>query len=442
MSSSRPPYKQIHKKGNKRPVLIAGARSAFVKSFGVFENCDSLELYSRVVEGLVRKSKIDPFEIDEISCGVVVPQTKNANVARDTAINIALPHHVHGYTLNRACTSSLQTIADAARQIAFGSPSIVLAGGVECLSDVPIVYTKEARRFLVKLSKARSTAEKINMLTRFHLSDFFPRQPNLSEPLTGLTMGESCEIMAKINDVQRLEQDKFALASHQKAAAAQEKGYFNDEIVPIWPSPKFDLCVDKDNIIRKDTNLESLAKLRPAFDKKFGTITAGNSSPLTDGAACSLIADEERAKSLGLTPKALIRDFTFVGVDPRDQLLIGPAIAIPLLLKKNNLQISDIDIFEIHEAFAAQVLSCLKSMDSPSFNDKYFGENKSYGLIPEDKININGGAIAIGHPFGATGSRLVNTMSAELQRQNKTLGVIAVCAAGGMACAMLIERLN
>jgi acetyl-CoA acyltransferase len=426
--------------GTGKAVLVDGARTPFVKSFGVFEDCDVLELYSRVIDGLLRKTSIDPMEIDEISAGVVIPQTRNPNVARDAILNLGLPRHIHGYTINRACTSSMQTIADAARTIMAGNPSIILAGGVEVLSDVPITYSAEARKFLLKLSKAKTPAAKLALLSKFSPSAWLPKPPSLSEPLTGLTMGEHAEIMAKLNNISKQDQDELAVRSHTRAAAAQQAGRFDGEIVPIWPSPKFNGCVEKDNIIRADSTVEALAPLRPAFDKRYGSITAGNSSPITDGAAITLIADEGRAKSLGLKAKARIKDVIFVGVDPAWQLLIGPALAIPLLLKKHKLEIGDIDLFEIHEAFAAQVLSCTRSMESKEFCEKWFGDSKPFGSVPPEKLNVNGGAIAIGHPFGATGARLATTLANELIRSDKNLGVIGICAAGGMAGAMLIER--
>ncbi len=432
-------YRGSFPEGNGNPVFIDGVRTPFVKSFGVFQHADALELYSQVVDGLIRKADIDPELIDEVAAGVVIPQTKNANVARDAIINLGLPSHIHGYTLNRACTSSMHSVADAAKEIKFGHPTVTLAGGVECLSDVPIAYSKEARQFLLSLNKAKSAADRLTTIKSFSAKDWLPRPPALAEPLTGLTMGESAEIMAKINYISRESQDEFAVRSHEKAAKAQENGYFDEEMIPVWPSPNFG-CIDKDNIIRADTSLEKMAKLKPAFDRKYGTLTAANSSALTDGAAVSLIADEQVARSLGLTPKSKILDFTFVGVNPKDQLLIGPAIAIPLLLKRNGMAIDDIDLFEIHEAFAAQVLSCMRSMESEDFCERYFGDSKPFGSIPEDKLNVNGGAIAIGHPFGATGSRLVTTLSNELIRRDKSIGLIAICAAGGMAGAMLIER--
>ena len=433
-------YQRPLPKGNAKPVLIDGARTAFVKSFGVFEDCDALDLYSRVVDGLIRRMGIDAEEIDEISAGVVVPQTKNGNVARDAIINLGLPPHIHGVTLNRACTSSLQTIADAARSIAFGNPDLILAGGVECLSDVPITYSQEARKFLVRLNKAKSAAAKLNLLKNFRAKAWLPRPPSLSEPLTGYTMGEHAEMMAKINRISREDQDAFATTSHKNAAAAQAAGYLDQEIVPVWPGPKYQTAVEKDNVIRADTSPAALAELKPAFDKRYGTLTAGNSSPLTDGAAVCLIADEGRAKSLGLKPKVRIREVVFVGVNPYEQLLIGPALSIPLLLKKSGLSLKDIDRIEIHEAFAAQVLSCVRSMESDEFMGRFFG-SKSLGAFPMDKVNVNGGALAIGHPFGATGARLVMSLANELVRSDKQFGLIAICAAGAQSGAMLIERI-
>ncbi|MEZ4744114.1 MAG: thiolase family protein [Bdellovibrionota bacterium] len=434
-------YKMSYPSGNQVPVYIDGVRTPFVKSFGVFEETDGLELFSRTVDSLLRRTDIDPVEIDEIICGTVVPQIKNGNIARDAILNLGLPRHIHGYNLNRACTSSLQSVVNAAAGIKFGHHHLCLAGGVELLSDVPITYSKEARKFLLKVSKAKSTSARVQLLKDFNAKDWLPKPPALSEPLTGLTMGEHAEVMAKKNGISRLDQDKFAVNSHKKAAAAQEAGYFDEEIIPIWASTSYKECIERDNIIRKDTSLEAASELRPAFDKKYGSLTAANSSPLTDGASCTIIADEERAKNLGLKPKLKILDFDFVGVDPWDQLLIGPALTIPRLLRKNNLTVDNIDRFEIHEAFAAQVLSCTRSMASNEFCESYFGSTTAFGEIPEDKLNVNGGAIAIGHPFGATGTRLLATIANELIRSDKTLGVIAICAAGGMAGSLLVERM-
>lgn len=435
-------YQTTRPEGTRIPVVLEGARTPFVKSFGSFADSDALELFSRTIDGLVRRTDAPVECFDEIICGVVTPQVKNTNVARDTILNLGLPPHIHGYSLNRMCTSSLESIGNAVKNIMTGQSQMILAGGVDVLSDIPITYTREARKALLSLTKAKSLATKASALGRFFPKALAPKPPGITEPLTGMSMGEHAEVMAKLNGITREAQDALAMLSHQRAAAAQESGKFAREIVPVWPGPRFTDTVERDNIIRADTSVEGLAKLRPAFDKKYGTITAGNASALTDGAAAVVIADESKARSLGLRPRALIKDMVFIGVDPYEQLLIGPAITIPMILIRNGLGITDIDLFEIHEAFAAQVLSCLRSMESPDFCQRHLGISHAFGEIPQEKINVNGGAIAIGHPFGATGARLVMTTINELESRGARYGVIAVCAAGGMSGAMLIERIE
>lgn len=424
------------------PVYVDGVRSPFVKSFGAYDGIDCLELFSRTVAALLRKIDVDPHEIDEIGAGVVVPQPQNPNIGRDVVINLNLPHRIHGSTTNRACTSSLHTIAKAAATIGSGQAVIVLAGGVETLSNVPIVYSSRATKFLVKISRARSNVERLKLLSQLSAKDWIPQPPSLLEPLTGFTMGEHAEQMAQLNNIPRAEQDEYALTSHQRASAARQAGKFAAEICPIWPSTNYRKVVTTDNIIRDDTDLASLQRLRPVFDRKYGTITAGSSSPLTDGAAVTMIAAAQRVQALGLSAKAKILDWLFVGVDPYQQLLIGPAVVIPQILRRNKLTLKDIDLVEIHEAFAAQILSCQRALASEDFFAEHFGNSKPCGEIPADKLNVNGGAIAIGHPFGASGARLVTTLVNELQRRDQTLGLVAICAAGGMGGALLIERLS
>lgn len=437
---TRPKYRHGSlAKGNQKPVIVGGRRTAFVKSFGEFYDTDPLELFCRTIDDLLYQLHLDPHEIDEIIAGAVVPQTKNPNIARDAIINLSLPHHIHGFTLNQACASSLQAVALAAKTIAFGQPSLILAGGVESLSQVPIVYSPGARKTLIELSRARSLKRKLAMLRASKLSHWLPSPPPLAEPLTGLTMGQHAEVMAEKNHISRHKQDEFALSSHHKAAAAQAAGIFTEQITPLWPSPHYRHQVATDNIIRPDTSLESLSKLKPAFAKPFGTITAGNASALTDGAAVTLICDEARAHSLALAPLAEIIDMEFVGVSPYEQLLIGPALAIPQLLKRHRLKLEDIGRFEIHEAFAAQMISCLEALDSPQFFEQHFGTSAPLGRIPDEKLNVHGGAIAMGHPFGASGARLIHGLAAELKRTNLEYGLVSMCAAGGMAGAMLLR---
>ena len=436
-------YAKSLRKGDGNCVILGGCRSAFVKSFGKFYDLEPLELFSRVVEGLIDKLAMDPMLIDEIIAGAVIPQISNPNIARDTILNLKLPNHIHGFTLNQACASSLQSIALGSKTIATGKhPHFILAGGVECLSQVPICYSSGARKTLVALSRAKNLAMKFQALKKFKIKDFLPNPPSLTEPLTGLTMGQHVEIMAEKNSITRLSQDEFSVSSHQKAYKAFEMGYLSEEIIPIIPPKKYNKWIDRDDLIRKDTTIKALSKLKPAFKKPYGTLTAGNSSALTDGAAVTLIADKQRSISLGFKPLAEIVDMEFVGCDPYDQLLIGPALAIPRILKRNRLKISDIDRFEFHEAFAAQVLSCQKALSSLDYFEKFFGASQIIGSIPENKLNVNGGAIAIGHPFAASGSRLVNCLVAELKRSNLQWGLVSMCASGGLAGCMLIKNIS
>ncbi|MDE3269376.1 MAG: acetyl-CoA C-acyltransferase [Pseudomonadota bacterium] len=433
-------YRKTVASGDAVPVYVDGIRSAFVKSFGDFAELDSLELFSRVLSALLRRVAIHPHEYDAINAGVVVPQTKNPNLARDAILNLNLPPHIHGATTNMACVSSLHTIAQAAATITQGSPALILAGGVELLSKMPITYSPRATEFLIKFSRARKTLERLKLLKTTRFKDWLPRPPSISEPLTGLTMGQHAEQMAQRNNISRTAQDRYALNSHAKAYAGRDA--LAAEITPMWVGGKYQRLVQYDDLVRSEIDLATLARLRPAFDRKYGTITAASSSPLTDGAAITLIADQKRAKSLGLVPRAKIVDHMFVGINPYEQLLIAPALIIPALMRKHKLTYKDVDLFEVHEAFAAQVLSCQQALASKEFCQQHFGDSNAIGAIPEDKLNVNGGAIAIGHPFGASGARLVMTMVNELHRRDKTLGLIAGCAAGGMGAGMLIERIS
>lgn len=426
--------------GNKVPVIIDGIRTPFVKSFSAYADLDGLDLFSRTVDALIRRSGIHAAQIDEIIAGAVIPQIKNPNIARDTILQLRLPHHIHGFSLSQACASSLQSVALASKTITYGQPYLIIAGGVECLSRVPITYSEGARKTLIALSRAKNIALKWQAIKKTKLAHWLPSPPPLAEPLTGLTMGQHGEIMAQKNNISREAQDLFASQSHQKAHKAQESGILAAETFGVWCPPKYDQFIDRDTTVRSDSTPEKLSKLRPAFSKPFGTLTAGNSTPLTDGAAATLVCDEQRALSLGLKPLALVIDIEFVGCDPYDQLLIGPALAIPRLLKRNRLKLSDIHRFEIHEAFAAQTLSCLEAMDSASFFKKNFGNSGALGRIPDDRLNVHGGAIAIGHPFAASGSRLVNSLSWELKRSGLEYGLIAMCSAGGMAGCMLLRN--
>lgn len=428
-----------HGTGNPRVAVVGAVRTPFVRSFGVFERETPLSLSLRPATEVIARTGAKASDIDEVIWGAVVPQTKNPNIARDIVLFAGLPKSIPGYTLNRACASSLQAVQLAADAIQAGRNRMVLAGGVEVLSDVPITFSDEARRFLTRLSRTKTIKEKLMMLSEFNPKAFLPKPPALAEPFTGFTMGEHGEQMAVKNDITRERQDELAMRSHHRAAAAIEKGFLKDEIVPVWSGTSKENFVDADNLVRGDTSLDALAKLKPAFDKRNGTLTAGNSSALTDGASAVLLANSEYATEHGLPILGYIVDSVTVAVDPKDQLLIGPAYAIPKLLMKHNLKLSDIGVFEIHEAFAAQVLSCLDGMSNTRFCQERLGLDGAFGVIDPSKMNIDGGSIAYGHPFGATGGRLVGRALRIAQRTGSRYALVAICAAGGMGQAMLLE---
>ncbi|MEN9809360.1 MAG: hypothetical protein RLZZ488_927 [Pseudomonadota bacterium] len=425
--------------GTPRVAVVGAVRTPFVRSFGVFERETPLGLSLRPATEVIARSGANAADIDEVIWGAVVPQTKNPNIARDIVLFAGLPKSIAGYTLNRACASSLQAVQLAADAIKSGRNKMVLAGGVEVLSDVPITFSDEARRFLTRLSRTKNIKEKLMMLGEFNPKAFLPKPPALAEPFTGFTMGEHGEQMAVKNDITRERQDELAMRSHHRAAAAIEKGYLKDEIVPVWSGANKENFVDADNLVRADTSIEALAKLKPAFDKRNGTLTAGNSSALTDGASAVLLANADYAEAHKLPILGYVVDSVAVAVDPKDQLLIGPAYAIPKLLARHNLKLSDIGVFEIHEAFAAQVLSCLDAMSNTRFCQEKLGLEGAYGVIDPNKMNIDGGSIAYGHPFGATGGRLVGRALRIAQRTGSRYALVAICAAGGMGQAMLLE---
>ncbi|HEY0592044.1 MAG TPA: acetyl-CoA C-acyltransferase, partial [Thermoanaerobaculia bacterium] len=365
---------------------------------------------------------------------------KAANIAREIVLGTGIPRSVSSHTVTRACASSNQAITSGADLIFRGYANTVIAGGAESLSTVPILFSRRFADILVAASKAKTVGQKIALFSRLRPKDLAPDAPAIAESSTGLTMGQSAEKMAKENGITREEQDKFAAQSHQRAAAAYASGRFADEVMTVVVPPRFDEVIEKDNIIREDTTVEALSKLKPVFDKNYGTITAGNSSPLTDGASAVLMMSEERAKSLGLKPIGYVRSYAYAALDPFDQLLQGPAFAVPLALDRAGITLEDVGVIEMHEAFAAQVLSNIQWLGSKEFATKRLGRAEAVGEIDPESINVTGGSIAIGHPFGATGARIVTTVCNELQRSGKQFGLVSICAAGAQGAAMVLER--
>jgi acetyl-CoA acyltransferase len=344
---------------------------------------------------------------------------------------------VPAFTVGRACASSNQAITSAADHIALGMSDVAIAGGAESLTDVPILFSDQMRDALVSASKAKSLGARLGAFGRIRPRDLTPVTPAIAEPTTGLTMGESAERMAQENGISREAQDRWALRSHQLAWQATEDGRLTREIAPVYQNGE---AVTRDNGIRGDTSLEKLAQLRPAFDRKYGTVTAGNASPLTDGASAVLLMSEEKARALGYEPLGYIRSYAYAALDPGDQLLQGPVLATPVALERAGLSMRDIDLLDMHEAFAAQVLSNLQWFHSGRIAQERLGLDEAIGTPDEERINVMGGSIAIGHPFGATGGRITVTLLNELRRRGEQFGLITVCAAGAMGFAMVVER--
>jgi acetyl-CoA acyltransferase len=423
----------------RRVAIIDGCRTPFAKSGTDFKDVTSTELGKAAVRELIARTELDVEQVDHVVYGTVVQSVQEPNIAREVTLGAGLPPRVPSFTVGRACASSNQAITSGAEQIALGMADVVIAGGAESLTDVPILFSKEMREALVRASKAKSLGDRLQAFRTIRPRHLAPITPAIAEPTTGETMGESAEKMAKQNGISREEQDRWALRSHQMAAAATEDGRLTREIATFYVPPKYEQVVTRDNGIRADTSLEKLAALKPVFDRRYGSVTAGNASPLTDGASAVLLMSEEKAAALGYRPLGFIRSYAYAALDPGDQLLQGPVYAAPTAFDRAGLTMKDIDLLEVHEAFAAQVLSNLQWFDSDKVAKERLGRDKALGLPPEDRINVMGGSIAIGHPFGATGGRLTVTLLNELRRRGEQFGMISVCAAGAMGFVMIVE---
>lgn len=422
-----------------RVAVIRGLRTPFAKSGTAYARLTALDLGKIVVSELVQRSGIDPKEVQEVVYGTVIPSVKAPNIAREIVLGTGLPRSIPGYTVGKACASSNQAITAAADMIARGYADTVIAGGAESLSDVPILFSKKFSEALVTASKQKSLGKKLGSFSRVRPKDLAPDAPAIAESTTGLTMGQSAELMAKANGITREAQDRFALQSHLRAAEAARSGRFADEVMTVVLPPEYESSISEDNLVRGDTTLEALSKLRPVFDRRYGTITAGNASALTDGASAVLLMSEDKAKAMGLKPIGFLRSYAYAATDPFDQLLQGPVFALPQALERAKVSLKDIGVIEMHEAFAAQVLSNIQWIGSKKIAKEKLGRNEPVGDIDPEKINRTGGSIALGHPFGATGARIVTTVCNELQRTGEKYGLVTVCAAGGMGVAMVLE---
>ena len=424
----------------RRVAIIEGVRTPFAKSGTAFKNMTSVDMGIVAVRELLARADLRPEEIDELVYGTVVHSVQAPNIAREVGLGAGVPPNAPAFTVARACASANQAITSAAESIARGYADTIVAGGAESLTDIPILYSKPLRDALMLAARAKSPGQKLAALARVRPKHLAPVTPAIAEPSTGETMGQSAERMAKENGISREAQDRWALRSHHLGAAGTQDGRLTQEIVPVYIPPDYTESIDRDNGIRADTSLEKLAALPPVFDRKYGTVTAGNASPLTDGASAVLLMSEEKAKALGREPLGYIRSWAYSALAPSAQLLQGPAYAAPVALDRAGVSMKDIELMEMHEAFAAQVLSNLQALDSDTFAQKELNRSVRVGIPEESRINVMGGSIAIGHPFGATGGRLTTTLLRELKRRGQNLGLITVCAAGAMGFAMVVER--
>ena len=422
-----------------KSVIVAGVRTPFAKAGTVFQKMSAIDLGKLAVKEVLDRSGVRGEEVDHLIYGTVVHDPHAPNIAREVGL-ATLPMSVPATTVSRACATANQAISDAANLIEVGYADVVIAGGAESLSHVPIMVSDKLSEILVKASKARTLGSRVSTFAKVRPRDLLPQQPQIAEPTTGETMGESAERMAKANGITREAQDEWALRSHMLAAAGTDDGRLKDEIVRTYLPPKYEQVVDQDNGIRRDTTYEKLMGLRPVFDRKRGSVTAGNASPLTDGGSAVMLMSEERARADGMPILGRIRSYSYAALDPGEQLLQGPAFAAPLALDRAGVTMKDIGLMEMHEAFASQVLSNLQWLDSEAFARERLGRSTRVGHPDPEVINVMGGSLAIGHPFGATGGRVTMTLVNEMARRDVELGLITVCAAGGLGFAMVIER--
>lgn len=427
---------------DREVVVVAGVRTPFVKAWTQLNAVGAVELGRVAMREAIERAEIDPESIDEVVVGNIAGPADAANVARVIALEAKIPRKVPAFTVSRNCASGLESVVEAAYRIRQGDAEIVVAGAVESMSRIPMLFSDEAQDLWMSVARAKGLAGRLATFARFRPRHFKPviaLELGLTDPVSGLNMGETAELLAREFSISREEQDAFALRSHKRAAAAWAEGRMQPEVVPVPIPPKYAAAADKDTGIRENQTIEALSKLRPVFDRKFGTVTAGNSSQLTDGAVAIVLASAARARALNLPVMGKIRSWAFAGCDPA-RMGLGPVLASPVALKRaGGLSMGHMNLVEINEAFAAQVLACMKAFDSRPFCEEHLGSGPVGAPDPE-RINVNGGAIALGHPVGASGGRLILTLLKEMARRDASLGLATLCVGGGQGGAVVVER--
>ncbi|MEI9688139.1 acetyl-CoA C-acyltransferase FadI [Kosakonia cowanii] len=421
-----------------RIAIVCGLRTPFVRQATAFHGVPAIDLGKMVVGEMLARNEIPPEVIEQLVFGQVVQMPEAPNIAREIVLGTGMSVHTDAYSVSRACATSFQAVANVTESLLAGTIRAGIAGGADSSSVLPIGVSKKLARVLVDANKARTVGQKLKLFSRLRLRDLLPVPPAVAEYSTGLRMGDTAEQMAKTYAISRQEQDALAHRSHQFAAQAWSEGKLAEEVMTAY-APPFRDPIGQDNNVRGNSSLADYAKLRPAFDRKHGTVTAANSTPLTDGAAAVILMTESRARELGLVPLGYLRSYAFTAIGVQKDMLLGPAWATPLALDRAGLTLADLTLFDMHEAFAAQTLTNLKLMASDRFAREVLGRSQATGEVDESKFNVLGGSIAYGHPFAATGARMITQTLHELRRRGGGFGLVTACAAGGLGAAMVLE---
>jgi len=426
----------------ERIAIIAGFRSPMGKAGGALKNVTAHDLGARIVKEVLIRSKVDPQKIDEVIIGNVAQPAEAANIARVIALKAGIPESVPAFTVHRNCASGMEAMTTACSKILNDEAEIILAGGVESMSNIPLFFGKKMTALFGNLMKAKTLQQKISTILTFRPNFLAPvvgLVQGLTDPISGLIMGCTAENVAKDFKITREEQDQFSLQSHQKAEAATAKGIFKEEIIPVFNNDERNsVMIEEDEGIRKGQTLEALTKMKPYFEKVTGTVTVANSSQVTDGAAFAVLMRESKAKELGLEVLGYIREFAYAGLDP-SRMGLGPVFASKKVFDKTGLSLKDMELIEINEAFAAQVIGCQRAFASKEFCEKNFGMNEAFGEINPEILNVNGGSVALGHPVGMSGARIVIHLLRELKRRGKNRGLATICIGGGQGGAVILE---
>ena len=430
--------KRLTTSTGERIAIVAGLRTPFAKQATAFHGVPAVDLGKIVVNELLQKHDVDPAIIDQLVFGQVVQMPEAPNIAREIVLGTGMNTSTDAYSVSRACATSFQSTVNVAESIMAGHVDVGIAGGADSSSVAPIGVSKKLARTLVDLTKARSLGQRLSLLSRLGLKDLLPVSPAVAEYSTGISMGQTAEQMAKTYQISRQDQDALAHRSHTLATQSWQEGKLAGEVMTVHAEP-YKSFIEKDNCFRENSVLESYAKLKPVFDRKHGTVTAATSTPLTDGGAAILLMREGRAKELGYTPLGYIRSFGFAAIDVWQDMLMGPSYATPIALQRAGMNLADLDLIEMHEAFAAQALANMKMFGSTKFAQEQLGRDKAIGDIDMDKFNVMGGSLAYGHPFAATGARLITQTLNELNRRGGGVGLTTACAAGGLGAAMIVE---